>query len=444
MKDVAIWVGVVGVVAGLGVGLGTGTLEIGEIMLVVVLFAAIAALAFRVADDVDRAWLPVTIMVGFGVNLIGAGVRYFTLTEVYEGVGDATAYHDRAIEFNDSWRAFHVPDLQVGSSGTTFTSKVAALLYAPFEPSQLGGFFIFATVAFVGQILLYLAFRHALPRVRARWYSGAVFFLPSLVFWPSSIGKDALMVLFIGAVAWGAAHLLSRYRLRWLIVIAAGLAGAGSIRLHVAALFGGALAVAVLLGAAPKVKAAQTRRLVLMVASGLAVVLLVSLASAALGVDVSGEDLDPFLDDLQRRTQQGGSAVDGTAVRSITDMPAALLRVLYRPMLNEATSMQGRLSAIEGTTMLVISLLAFPSVVRNIPRMRRHPYLIFCFVVVFGFVIGFSAVFNLGILARQRVQALPFLLAILVTMGKGALAGDDDARQQVPGNESDQRTVATS
>jgi hypothetical protein len=357
--------------------------------------------------------------------MAGAGIRFFTLQEVYDGSGDATGYYGRAIAYNDVWRSFQVPDFAVGSAGTTFTSKTAALLFVPFEPTKLGGFFIFATVAFLGQILLYLAFRHALHGHRAKWYAAAIFFMPSLVFWPASIGKDSLMLGFLGLVGWGAAHLLTRYRFRWLVVIAAGLAGAGAIRLHVAALFGGALAVAVLLGKAPAVKAAQSRRLVLMVASGVAALYLVTLASSALGVDVSGDDLDPFLSDLQRRTQQGGSAVEGEAIRSITEVPAATLRVLYRPLLNEAPTLQARLSAIEGTAMLIISLLALPWIVRNIVRVRRHPYLVFCLVTVTGFVIGFSAVFNLGILARQRVQALPFLLAVLIAMGRGPIPEDD-------------------
>ncbi len=38
-------------------------------------------------------------------------------------------------------------------------------------------------------------------------------------------------------------------------------------------------------------------------------------------------------------------------------------------------------------------------------------------VFVVGFVIMFSAIFNLGNLARQRTQALPFLLALIVGLG---------------------------
>lgn len=425
MREIALWVAALLAVLGISVGVGTGLLKVEEILLVIVLFSGIGTLALVVADDGDRSWLPLTVLAGFAAKLAGSGLRYFTLTVVYSRVGDAGGYYGRAIQYNDVWRSFRIPNFTVGSAGTTFTSKAAALLFAPYQPTMLGGFFVFATVAFVGQILLYLAFRRALPRARARWYAAAVFFMPSLVFWPSSIGKDSLMLLFLGLVGWGTAHLLTRYRLRWLVVIAAGLAGAGAIRLHVAALFGVALAAAILLGAAPRVKAAQTRRLALMVASGIAVIMLVSLASSALGVDVSGDNLDPFLAELQRNTQQGGSAVEGEAVRSITDVPAAALRTLYRPLLNEAVNLQSRLSAVEGTALLIVSLLALPWIVRNFTRVRRHPYLIFCLVAVSGFVIGFSAVFNLGILARQRIQVLPFLLAILIVMGKGAIPDED-------------------
>ena len=431
MKQVALWVGVLLVVLGISGGVGMGLLGVEEILLVIVLFAVIGVVAFRIADDGDRSWLPATVLAAFTVKLFGSGLRYFVLTVVYSSVGDATAYYGRGIRYNDVWRDLRIPDFVVGSPGTTFTSKVAALLFTPYEPTMLGGFFLFATVAFIGQILLYLAFRRALPRARARWYAVAVFFLPSLVFWPSSIGKESLMLLFIGMIGWGAAHLLSRYRLRWLIVITAGLTGAGAIRLHVAALFGVALAVAILLGRAPRVKAAQTRRLALMFASGIAVVMLVSLASSSLGVDLSGEDLDPVLADLERRTQQGGSAVEGEAVRSFADVPAAALRTLYRPLPNEAVNLQSRVSAIEGTAMLVVSLLALPWIIRNLTRVRRHPYLIFCLVAVSGFVVGFSAIFNLGILARQRIQVLPFLLAILIVMGKGPIAGKAEEPENV-------------
>jgi hypothetical protein len=50
-----------------------------------------------------------------------------------------------------------------------------------------------------------------------------------------------------------------------------------------------------------------------------------------------------------------------------------------------------------------------------------------------GFVVAFSAIFNLGILARQRVQVLPFLLAALVGLGWGRITrpGEQSAEDEM-------------
>lgn len=431
MKQAALWLVVAATVIGMGVGFGAGAFDFGTVVLVAVLGAAVVVLAFRASGPADSSWLPWVMVGGYAAKLVGSWVRHQVLVDVYNRSGDAVGYHNRGRVFNDAWRSFEIPEIDVGSAGTSFVSKAAALVYAPYEPSDmLQGFFLFATIAFVGQLMFYLAYRQALPQKRLRWYAVAVFFVPSLVYWPASIGKESLMLFFIGLIAWGGAHLLHRYRIRWLGVVALGLAGAGAIRLHVAALFGLALAIAVLLGKAPAVKAAKTRRLILMAAAALSVALLVTLASASLGVDLSGDDLDPFLSELERRTQQGGSAVEGQPVRSLPDLPAATLRVLYRPLLNEAVSIQTLATAVEGTILLALSLLALPSIVRNLRNVRRYPYMVFCMASVAGFVVAFSAIFNLGILARQRSQVLPLVLAILIAMGTGSMTRDSSEGDQ--------------
>ena len=51
---------------------------------------------------------------------------------------------------------------------------------------------------------------------------------------------------------------------------------------------------------------------------------------------------------------------------------------------------------------------------RSLGRMmRRSPYVAYCVGVVLMFVYAFSALSNFGILARQRVQVLPFFLVLL-------------------------------
>ena len=46
-------------------------------------------------------------------------------------------------------------------------------------------------------------------------------------------------------------------------------------------------------------------------------------------------------------------------------------------------------------------------------QMRRQPYVAYCMGITLTFIFAFSAFSNFGILARQRVQVLPFFLALL-------------------------------
>ena len=380
--------------------------------------ALITTIALKMPRPVDESWLPIVVVLAFFIKLLGAGARWFVLVDTYEGAGDAFAYHNRALNLADVWRRFQVPDLVVGSSGTTFTSKAIGLVYAPYEPSSiLGGFFIFATLAFIGQLFFYAAFRHAQPDSRLKLYAVAVLMLPSIVFWPSSIGKESLMILFIGFACYGVAKLYTDYRLRWVPMIVAGTAGAAAIRLHVAALLAATGAVAMFLARRPVGGPARTRRFAMVGLAGMAVVLLLTLTSETFGIDPDGTDLDPFLDEIQRRTQQGGSAVEGEAVQSVFAIPDATLRVLFRPLPNEATSIQAYLSAFESVMILGVLVWRSPKILRSLRRIRSNPYLLFSMLFVIGFIIVFSAIFNLGILARQRTQALPFLLAVIVGLG---------------------------
>jgi hypothetical protein len=45
-----------------------------------------------------------------------------------------------------------------------------------------------------------------------------------------------------------------------------------------------------------------------------------------------------------------------------------------------------------------------------------------------AFIIAFSAIFNLGILARQRSQVIPFLLVVIIGLGWRKWSAADVAR----------------
>ena len=385
------------------------------VLLALAVFALFSRMGHALAVDEDRLWLGGVVSVAVVVKLMGAVGRYQVLAGLYDFGGDATSYHREGAVSGQFWRSFQVPPpTGGGSAGTRFVEQVTGILYAPAEPTMLGGFILFAGLAFLGQILFYLAFRRIAPGRSMRWYAAGIFFLPSLVFWPSSIGKESLMLLFLGVSSYGAVRVLHDYAFRWAAVTVAGLAAMAAVRVHVAALFAVALAIPLVVGRKADVRFSWTRRLVLVAAAGALVVVAAGGITDVFGVDASGDDLDPFLRDIERRTSQGGSAVEGEAILQGGNPASAALRVLFRPLPHEAHNAQALASAAESVVLLAALAWNLPRMVRHAGRLRRYPYLLMALLFTGGFVIAFSSLFNLGILARQRTQALPFLLAVLV------------------------------
>lgn len=395
---------------------------IGSIVLALLFGAAVLFVAPKLSPTEHAHWLPMAIATGFVAKLIASGARYWVLVNLYHGVGDATGYHGKGLQAADVWRSLSVPEI---GTGTDFMAPVTGLLYVPYKPTMLGGFFIYATLAFVGQLFMLFAFRHVASPLRFKWYAAGALFMPTMLYWPASIGKEALMFLFIGPVAYGSARLLNEYRLRWGIVILIGLAGAGVVRAHIALLLAGALVFAVAVAKAPKVTARFGKRVLLLGAAAVVMAGALYAVSARFGLDFSAgisadsltEEIDPFLADLSERTDTGGSAVEGSVISSPADIPEATLRVLFQPLPWEATNVQTMAASVEGGFLLALFVIRLPAIFMNLRYLRRRPYALYSLVYTAGFVYAFSAMVNLGILTRQRAQVMPFLLAFLADMG---------------------------
>lgn len=414
-EDLPIAMATIAVIV-VGFGIGLGLTDGGTVVLVLAMLAGIVPSCWRMSTERDP-WLWWLATLGYVAKLVGAGIRYWVLVGPYDGVGDAGGYHNAGRRFAELWRAGQFPllDGSIGE-GTQFVRWLTGVFYTPYTPTFLGGFFLFATLAFIGQLLFYAAFRRSVPNGRLKIYAMGIFFLPSLVFWPSSVGKESLMMLFLGVAAYGFARSFVAYQPLWLLIGAAGAGGAGLIRPHIAALLAAAFAGAAILGRGGKLSVRAAVRRVVVIVSGVALVA-VSLVTVADRFELTElGDVDPFVNTLERNTQQGGSSVEGEAITSPTQLPAGFLRVLFRPLPHEAANIQGMASAIESVILLGLIALRAPVIVRRINSVRT-PYVLMSAAFTFGFAIAFSALFNLGILARQRSQALPFLLAAIVAMG---------------------------
>jgi hypothetical protein len=425
---------------------GTTALATFEVLILTVLFGLLFSWVGKaMATKQDKMWLPGLVVWAFVAKVVGALARFWMVTVLYES-GDSFRYHAAGEIFADLWRSGAVPVSTAGGEGTAFTEVTTGLVYALYTPSFLGGFVMFAILAFVGQLLFYAAFRPWSPPDRLKPYAIVVLFLPSLVFWPASIGKDALMVLFLGVAAYGASRMLRNYDMSSMLLIGPGLYLAAQIRPHVAAILGLSLVLALFFGKAPKKFERSPKRLMVFLLAIAGAALAVAAFGSTFDVSVEGsrDTRDPgsFLEDVEEQTSQGGSEISGAAVTSPAQLPMAILTVMFRPLIHEGTSAQVLLSALEGTAMLLFTIWKFPVMWRNKGMLRERPYLMMCFFYTGGFIIAFSAILNLGILARQRVQVLPLFLALLVALTWEKSKGDPGQRnalsnRRAPARDSD-------
>jgi hypothetical protein len=371
-------------------------------------------------------------MWGFVAKMIGSFLRYYMAADLY-GTTDAFRYHGRGVAFSSIWRNLSVPMSNAGGEGTAFTEVVTGLVYAIYTPAMRGGFLMFAFIAFIGQLLFYAAFRPWLQGKALKRYAIAIMFFPSIVFWPASVGKDALMMLFVGLATLGISKLLRKFGLLGLTLAGLGLYLSAQIRPHISLMLALAAILAFVFMKRGKGGPARgAKRFVPLLAALIGFAFAWSAFSADFGVSIEGgadtQDPAAFLDRVANQTAQGGSQVTGGVVNGPEDIPAATIKVLFRPLIFEGTSLAILISALEGTALLVFVIWKIPTVWRNRRMVRPNPLLLMSFFYTGGFIIAFSSILNLGILARQRVQVFPFFLALLV-----AMSWPPDEEETVPG-----------
>ena len=382
----------------------------------------------RVFRGDDVAILP--IAVGGLVAKLGATLfRYWVAFDAYGGQADAGVYHEAGARLADQIRGGDLSTVTglTSETGAAFVERLTGIVYAVFGSSLLGGFLVFAWMAFVGLVLFVRAATIAVPGLLRRRYAILVFFGPSLLYWSSSIGKEAVMMLCLGLTSYGGARLLTG---QWggfsVPLTAAGIVGAGFVRPHFAAIWVAALALALLVGALT----GDSRRGILgrIGTLGLAAVAVVGLSLVAAATleyldppqeDVTGavtvaapitERVSDIFDETERRTSQGDSSFEVITIVGPQDYPIAIVRTLTRPLLIEADNVAELIPALEMTALLVLAAVSWRRIV-NLPLMMlRTPYLVMAVVVLVMFGIAFTSIGNLGVLTRQRSLVMPLFL----------------------------------
>lgn len=386
----------------------------GAMILVPVVIALNGVIIAAVAKREGEVWFSRLLVLAFLAKLLGIAARYIVAYYLYGGVADAQGYNLYAIDHYLDWRQGDIWWEESGKVGTLAMELLTTALYVVIGPTVITAFFVFGSLAFWGVYLIYRAFRIALPQGDHRRYAVLLFFLPTILYWPASIGKESWLMLFVGVTALGAAKFFNHAIAHGLFLMALGVAGTALIRPHVTVLMVAALFVAQIVRPSAQRSTGVLTKAAGVVVMGIAGLVLVSASAQFLGIDdLSAQAVSDQIDWAAGQTAQGGSAFTPVPLSSPLGVPAAIVTLLFRPFPWEASGWPMLVQSIETMGLLILTVVAWPRLKALPTLMRRNPWLVFAVVYALAFIMAFSGFANFGILARQRVLMIPFFLVLL-------------------------------
>lgn len=351
------------------------------------------------------------------VKLLFSVFRYWTAVDLYGGAADAPAYHAEGVLLAPYFRDFDWSILEwyrFRGEGSTRMAILTGVVYTFLPASMAGSFLFFAVLAFAGSVLFYRAVRMTSTDASLSAYTVFVFFLPSILFWPASLGKDAWVFFASGLVAWGWASFLRRNHIWGLIVVAIALLLINLVRPHIAAFMVASLVAAYLLYATRAIRSVIVWLVGAALLAGLAYYLVQSGAAFLDLEEFSLEAVEDFYTEQQERTTIGGSRYSTVSVFTPTGAVVGFVTVLVRPFPWETHNLQSLLISLETVAWLLFCWMRRRVFLEKLRALRSDPFAAFAIIYSVVTLLALTSIGNFGIIARQRVMALPFLWMLFV------------------------------
>jgi len=314
------------------------------------------------------------------------------------GGADSVTYYIRAVSA--------IPEFSLGTAAVVWLTLIPAGL---FKLSYLATSLVYNIIGTLGYLSLDSMLRSlaADKSLFVKKLASLVILLPSISFWSSAIGKDALAFTATCLALWSVLHLQKRALLT-LLSIALMLI----VRPHVALILVLSLALDLIF---KRQVSPLLRVFIFAILSG-ALLLLIPFVSSKLAIsDVSDfSEVSAFIDKRQGYNQEGGGGID------ISGMPLYLQMssYLFRPALFDVNSMLSMAAAIDNLILFVVLAIAVSGILRG-RRLTSVPSHIFMLVYSSVLLAIFSATTaNLGIAIRQKWMFLPMLLYIAFSLAK--------------------------
>jgi hypothetical protein len=353
-----------------------------------------------------------------GIAATGLALRFLcAFYRMAHGV-DAYVYDKDGNRIADALRHFNFGFDPGGAVPGTGGMKVISGIVSVFTGANLAAkMLVLAWVGFLGCYLLYRAFATALPDADHLRYALLIFLFPSMLFWPSSLGKDSWMLFTIGIASLGAARVLVR-RPGGYTLLVVGLLLGSFVRPHISLMVLLAFGVALLIGRRVTTRPgitpsglAKIAGLVVLIAIGGVVA---SRAASVLNVDdFSSSSISAALDTTAKNSGEGDSSFNAADPQNPVGYVEASVTILFRPFPFEVHGFEQVVASLESLFLLALVALSWRRLLAIPRRLLDWPYMTYAIIYLLMFFFAFGTIGNFGILARQRTQALPFLFVLI-------------------------------
>lgn len=251
-------------------------------------------------------------------------------------------------------------------------------------------------------------------------------FFPSILFWSSILGKDPLIFMILGLVAYGAARMLVRGELKGFFIASGGLILAFNVRPWTAVMAAGCLVLAVFLRRGHIIQ----RLAIVMIALPALLYAWEPIAKRFHIEDLKSverlyvqltEGQDVKSEWTAYTAEFGGSSRANEAMELAQQMqggnlsralPIVVFSGLFRPLPFDARNIFSGLAALENTLLLLLVLLAFWRLKWSTVR---DPVVIWAvsYCVLWSTLHGAILLANFGAGVRYKLQMVPFMVMIL-------------------------------
>jgi hypothetical protein len=389
----------------------------GLVVYLVVVLVLMVVLYQGVLKRIDPTFPSSLFVLACLTKLLSSVARYWMVFDLYDGTADSPLYYKHGEILAQYFKAFDfsvIGTYAVRGEGTTGLAYVTGFLFTIMPVSMSGAFFFFSALALTGATLCYCAARVAWPEANLRYYTLCVFFLPSMLFWTSSLGKDAWILCWSGVAVFGWATFIRQRRFAGIVWITIALLMIQLVRPHIAAFIALSIGAAYLLYSTRGKQSLVTWIVGAVAVAGVGYFMVQGGAEFLKLEDLSVDSLEARVEEQQQRTTKGGSSYEPISLFTPTGVIEGLITTAIRPFPWESDSGAMLLTSLETLGWLLFCWIQRRALWHRLRTIRSDPVAAFALFYSVAMLLALTSIGNFGIIARQRVMALPFLWMLFI------------------------------